>query len=59
MLLILGIISIFFYKFFAEKIIFWFRGKKNTKDRINVLNTSYSSMKDIKIYSGEQFFTKV
>ena len=57
MLLILGIISIFFYKFFAEKNYFFgLEVKKNTKDRINVLNTSYSSMKDIKIYSGEQFF---
>ena len=60
MLLILGIISIFFYKFFSKKNYFFgLEVKKNTKDRINVLNTSYSSMKDIKIYSGEQFYKSI
>ena len=57
MILILGIISIFFYKFFAKKNYFLgLEVKKNSKNRIDVLNTSYSSMKDIKIYSGELFF---
>ena len=58
-LMVLGILSVFFYIFFVKQNFYWgSEVKKNSTNRINVLNTSYSSIKDVKIYSGENFFYK-
>ena len=51
------IINTFF--FLENKNFFWGSQVKNSsKNRINILNTSLSSIKDVKIYSGEAFFNK-
>ena len=55
----LGILSSLFFYFFGRQNFFWgSEVKKSLKNKINVLNTSFSSIKDVKIYSGENFFNK-
>lgn len=55
----LGILSSLFFYFFGRQNFFWGKEvKKSLKSKINVLNTSFSSIKDVKIYSGENFFNK-
>ena len=57
--MVLGILSILFFYFFGKQNFFWGSQVKNSsKNRINILNTSLSSIKDVKIYSGEAFFNK-
>ena len=52
-------LSIIFFYFFVRQNFFWgMQVKNSSKNRINILNTSLSSIKDIKIYSGENFFNK-
>jgi ATP-binding cassette, subfamily B, bacterial PglK len=56
---ILAALSVCFFYFFGRNNIFWgLEVKKSSKKRINVLNSSLSSIKDVKIYSGEKFFYK-
>ena len=58
-MIILGALSIIFFYFFVRQNFFWgMQVKNSSKNRINILNTSLSSIKDIKIYSGENFFNK-
>ncbi len=58
-LLVLGILSIFFFMFFVKQNFYWgSEVKKSSTSRINILDTSYSSIKDVKIYAGESFFFK-
>ncbi len=57
--MVLGILSILFFYFFGKQNFFWgSQVKDSSKNRINILNTSLSSIKDVKIYSGEAFFNK-
>ena len=54
---ILALLSICFFYFFVKQNFFWgSEVKKSSTNRINILNTSFSSIKDVKIYSGENFF---
>ena len=58
-ILILAAISVCFFYLFGRKNFFWgLEVKKSSKKRINILNSSISSIKDVKIYSGENFFYK-
>ena len=58
-LFILLLLSIFFYMFFVKQNFYWgSEVAKSSKKRINILNTSFSSIKDVRIYSGELFFFK-
>jgi len=58
-ILILTLLSLTFFYFFGKQNIFWgSEVKKSSKNRINILNTSFFSIKDVKIYSGENFFYK-
>ena len=54
---ILAALSVCFFYFFVKQNFFWgSEVKKSSTNRIKVLNTSFASIKDIKIYSGENFF---
>ena len=56
-ILILTLLSLIFFYFFGKQNVYWgTEVKKSTKNRINILNTSFFSIKDVKIYSGEKFF---
>ena len=56
-ILILTLLSLIFFYFFGKQNIYWGTEVKSTKNRINILNTSFFfSIKDVKIYSGENFF---
>ncbi len=58
-ILTLGILSVCFFYFFVKQNFFWgTEVKKSSTSRINILNTSFASIKDVKIYSGENFFYK-
>ncbi len=58
-ILILAILSLTFFYFFGKQNVYWgSEVKKSSKNRINILNTSFFSIKDVKIYSGENFFYK-
>ena len=54
---ILTCLSLIFFYFFGKQNTYWgTEVKKSSKNRINILNTSFFSIKDVKIYSGEKFF---
>ena len=58
-ILILTSLSLTFFYFFGKQNVFWgSEVKKSSNNRINILNTSFFSIKDIKIFSGENFFYK-
>ena len=55
--LLLAALSFSFFYFFGRQNFFLgSQVKKGSKNRINILNMSFGSIKDIKIYSGETFF---